>query len=98
MGAPRTHAEDKAHQTPVRFRSGQAVRYPVTRASRGRGTREFLVPTVPINATIYGRGAGVGRDLGVGATLGVGLGLGVAVGVGVGVGPDCAQYFPPVFR
>jgi len=95
MCAPRTHTEDTAHQTPVRFRTGQEVRYPVTRASTGRGTREFLAPTVPISATIYGRGTGVGRSLGVGE----GLGVGVSVAVGVGVGPcGCAQYLPPVFK
>src|SRR6266404_4142183 len=44
---------------------------------------------------------GVGRGARVGRTreVGVALGVAVAVGVGVGVGePDCAQYFPPVFK
>jgi hypothetical protein len=36
----------------------------------------------------------------VGVAVGVivGVGVAVAVGVGVGVGPDCAQYWPPVFK
>ena len=42
----------------------------------------------------------VGVALGVAVTVGVGLaGVAVAVAVGVGLGvPDCAQYFPPVFK
>jgi hypothetical protein len=104
MGASRTHTEDTARQTPARFRSGQAVRYPVSRASRGRGTRKFLVPTVPISATIYGRGTGIGRGLGVGEGLGVKVGVGVAVGVGVtvgvgvGVGADWTSNEPTSVR
>ena len=64
--------------------------YPVIRASTGRGTREFVsrvpVLTVPISATIYGRGCGLGRGLGVGLSLGVAVGVDVAVAVAVGVG------------
>ena len=88
MGASSTHTEDRALQTPVRFRSGQVVCYQSFARAQG-GTREFAsqgpTSTVPANITSYGRGAGVGRALGVGATLGVGEGLGVEVGVAVGV-------------
>src|SRR6266705_1479277 len=92
MGASPTHTEDTALQTPVRFRSGQVVRYQSFARAQG-GTREFAsqVPTstLPANITSYRRGAGVGRGLGVGAHLpvhGVGVGVGVAVALGVAVG------------
>jgi hypothetical protein len=51
----------------------------------GRGTHEFLAPTVPVSATIYGRGAGVGRGRGLGGDLGVGVNVAVGVGVNVAV-------------
>ena len=93
MGASPTHTEDRALQTPVRFRSGQIVCYQSFARAQG-GTREFAsqVPTstLPANITSYGRGGGVGRALGVGATLGVGEGLGVEVGVAVGVAVEVA--------
>lgn len=41
---------------------------------------------------------GVGVWVAVGVAVLVAVGLAVAVGVGVGVGPDCAQYFPPLFK
>ena len=41
---------------------------------------------------------GVGVRVAVGVAVAVAAGLAVAVGVDVGVGPDCAQYFPPVFK
>jgi hypothetical protein len=36
--------------------------------------------------------------VGVGVAVAVAVAVAVGVGVGVGVGPDCAQYFPPVFK
>ena len=94
MGASPTHTEDRALQTPVRFRSGQVVCYQSFARAQG-GTREFAsqVPTstLPANITSYGRGAGVGRALGVGLTLGVGVALGVEEGVAVGVGCCCGS-------
>ena len=98
MGAPRTHTEDTAHQTPVRLRSGQAVRYPESLAlAQGEELASSSPQQFQLAVPIYWRGNGVGRGRGVGEGLGVGVGVGVAF-VGVGLGADCTSKEPTSMR
>jgi len=69
--------------------------------SYGRGGGVGRGPGVGTSLGVReGLGVEVGVAVGVAVTVGVGLaGVAVAVAVGVGLGaPDCAQYFPPVFK